>query len=507
VIRSIPKTNAIKTGINLEGRPTKWPSFAELDPNVGIPQKQISTYGGADPYIITTNRDFKPSVSGRHSKGKTMFPVDESGNYVTSFPISETRMFKGKPHWLKGYQEISQTPKQTIKEYALQKAEPYLMGDKKIPMVGYKPKSNVVGYENPNFPRDFEADDYASFIIDDAGKVQHPSNTRTNQAPQANPINHPIIKNPLPTDKLETWARNYRNNMSPEDINNALVKTYGDKYSYANIERLLNNNQIDENLAYNMLHNSMRKYSNNFKGWITEEQYDLLPKNKSGFTKHAIEKILGNKKLKESIDFEKTLLKPNNKLITHQENTPINSTEMPMETYLDIFNKNLPKLNKIIEKNNKSGIPYTVERLENGTLHFKSELGNTYFGVGVRPGKFKGKVLDVGDERYYQNLPGLNMTNTTNSVFADRIPRSGSAAYKSINEYLKLLKLGRVKPGFNSQTTYSKGLWNDAMLKNKAVGFFKDPNTLVGSMKLIAPIVGGGSLLYNQPNLKNKEDY
>jgi hypothetical protein len=387
------------------------------------------------------------------------------------------------------------------------KLYPYLMGDKKIPMVGYKPKSNVVGYENPNFPRDFEADDYASFIIDDAGKVQHPSNTRTNQAPQANPINHPIIKKPLPTDKLETWARNYRNNMSPEDINNALVKTYGDKYSYANIERLLNNNQIDENLAYNMLHNSMRKHSNNFKGWITEEQYDLLPKNKSGFTKHAIEKILGNKKLKESIDFEKTLLKPNNKLITHQENTPINSTEMPMETYLDIFNKNLPKLNKIIEKNNKSGIPYTVERLENGTLHFKSELGNTYFGVGVRPGKFKGKVLDVGDERYYQNLPGLNMTNTTNSVFADRIPRSGSAAYKSINEYLKLLKLGRVKPGFNSQTIYSKGLWNDAMLKNKAVGFFKDPNTLVGSMKLIAPIVGGGSLLYNQPNLKNKEEY
>ena len=38
-------------------------------------------------------------------------------------------------------------------EHLLEKSRPYLMGDKSIPMMSYKPKSNVV---NPLFPRDFE---------------------------------------------------------------------------------------------------------------------------------------------------------------------------------------------------------------------------------------------------------------------------------------------------------------------------------------------------------------
>lgn len=64
--------------------------------------------------------------------------------------------------------------------------------------------------------------------------------------------------------------------------------------------------------------------------------------------------------------------------------------------------------------------------------------------------------MDIANENYYRTIPGLEMSNTTNSVFADNIPRKGSGAYKSINEYLKQFDLGRVKPGFNSQTFHSR---------------------------------------------------
>jgi hypothetical protein len=44
------------------------------------------------------------------------------------------------------------------------------------------------------------------------------------------------------------------------------------------------------------------------------------------------------------------------------------------------------------------------------------------------------------------------------SVFGDFIPRRGSGAYKSLNEYLKLLDSGRIKAGMNSQSGFAFGL-------------------------------------------------
>ena len=79
------------------------------------------------------------------------------------------------------------------------------------------------------------------------------------------------------------------------------------------------------------------------------------------------------------------------------------------------------------------------------------------------------------------------MNITTASVFPDNIPRRQSRAYESINEYLKKLDLGRVKPGFNSQTNSSLGLWEDSVKKGKAFGFYKNPGLVVGSFKSLAP--------------------
>jgi len=161
---------------------------------------------------------------------------------------------------------------------------------------------------------------------------------------------------------------------------------------------------------------------------------------------------------------------------------------MSRENYVKTFNDNLPRLNEIIAKKNTSGVPYTVTGIdEGGRINFNSSKGPSYFSTGLVPGKFKGEVQDIADANYYKNLPGLNMSSTTSGVFGDRVARRGTKTYESINDYLKLLDLGRVKPGFNSQTDYSRGAWENFVKSGKAVGYYNNPNTVYGSMKTILP--------------------
>jgi hypothetical protein len=47
------------------------------------------------------------STLGRHGKGSTMFPADETGAYMSSFPANEVKVFNSDPHWLKGYPEVT----------------------------------------------------------------------------------------------------------------------------------------------------------------------------------------------------------------------------------------------------------------------------------------------------------------------------------------------------------------------------------------------------------------
>ena len=85
-------------------RTTPYPSFGK-----GVPRKTYidqTIQQGKVPYILSTNRSMGVSTLGRHGKGSTMFPIDESGKYMESFPASEVQIFEGKPHWLKGYPEV-----------------------------------------------------------------------------------------------------------------------------------------------------------------------------------------------------------------------------------------------------------------------------------------------------------------------------------------------------------------------------------------------------------------
>jgi hypothetical protein len=249
-------------------------------------------------------------------------------------------------------------------------------------------------------------------------------------------------------------------------------------------------------------------------------------------------------------DFKNTVLTPKGKLKPYTPTTDLGlkwnpetrNIQLPdvqplsTEEYTDLFNSNLGRLNEIISKNNKSGVQYSVKGLrkdgkltfhtptqtigsneispqvkqmlkERGLLDKKGNYpqhmeefvqrwsspkllneGESYWGVDINPGKWSGTVEDVANTEYYKGIPGLDMHNTSNSVFADRIPRRGSGTYESINEYLKELGMGRVKPGFNSQTISSKGLWDNAIQKGKAHGFYGNPTTIYGSMRTLAPI-------------------
>jgi hypothetical protein len=123
--------------------------------------------------------------------------------------------------------------------------------------------------------------------------------------------------------------------------------------------------------------------------------------------------------------------------------------------------------------------------------------GTSSWGVGVKPGQWRGEVEDIANTDYFRSLPGLEMRNTTASVFSDSTPRKGTGAYESINEYLKRLDLGRVKPGFNSQTEFSRGAWENFIKSGRGVGFYGNPSTIYGTMKTILPpaaIVGTAAM-------------
>jgi hypothetical protein len=220
--------------------------------------------------------------------------------------------------------------------------------------------------------------------------------------------------------------------------------------------------------------------------------------SRSGFTREGVLNRVDDetKELIKNLpdkDFEKIVLKPNGKVDFIASDLDLDvdilgAERITKEDYVKTFNDNLPKLNKIIAKKNTSGVPYTVTGIdESGRIGFNSSKGSSYFNTRIIPGKFKGKVEDIADKDYYQNIPGLNMGNTINGVFGDGVTRRGTKTYESINDYLKLLDLGRVKPGFNSQTEYSRGAWENFVKSGKAVGYYNNTGTVYGSMKTVLP--------------------
>jgi hypothetical protein len=331
---------------------------------------------------------------------------------------------------------------------------------------------------------------------------------------------------------FDEWVRMMNNNASELDVSNLFA-----------------------NPAESIDLRKLKKIAKNRSGLTKEE----ILKNASPKDKEVLSKM-------SESEFEQTVLKPTGDVVpyepainlglgfdTNTRNLTLSNTiPMGMDEYTNVFNSKLDRLNEIISRNNKSGLDYSVKGLSpSGALTFNTpaqieklppntkvlnELksrglidsegnmspiaqeyvdrwaiagnrnipqGESTWMLDINPGQWRGEVEDIANAEYFKAIPGLNMRNTTASVFSDALPRRGTGTYNSINEYLKELDLGRVKPGFNSQSQSSSGLWEDAIKKGKAFGYFNNPGTVYGSMRTVAPLVAGAAAASQLPEQKN----
>ena len=254
-------------------------------------------------------------------------------------------------------------------------------------------------------------------------------------------------------------------------------------------------------------------------------------------------------------EFASTVYKPSGEVTPYQTMyDPLPGVYgMSPSQYANRFNENLDLLNDIISKQNKTGVDYRVtgldesgmltfhtpkqikrwqddpfnvkmvedlEKLKNDPVELQKRLhanaqtledfdrginywkedriiapeGNRTWAARIIPGEFRGEIQDIPNAEYYKSIPGLNISSSSQGVFSDNVTRRGSGAYEAINEYLKRLDLGRVKPGFNSQSDSSRPLWENAIKKGKAFGYYDNPHTVYGAMNTVAPLIGAGAV-------------
>jgi len=235
-------------------------------------------------------------------------------------------------------------------------------------------------------------------------------------------------------------------------------------------------------------------------------------KNQSGLTidqtlKKASKESQDLIKKMSDAEFENSVLKPDGSVMQlPSKSESISDLAMldkdviriDSKEYAEEFNARLDLLNEIIQRNNRSGVNYQITGLNDyGILDFyvpQQRFFDEYLGefidvpssrtswrTEIVPGRWQGQVKDKASSAYYMDLPGLDMSDTFEGIFADQV-RRGTGAYKSINEYLKALDLGRVKTGFNLQSDYSRQLWENYIKQQKASGFYSNPYTVHGSM-------------------------
>ena len=282
--------------------------------------------------------------------------------------------------------------------------------------------------------------------------------------------------------------------MSEQDFQETVLKPTGEITSYQQDDLL--NKFTGENEIFNM---SADEYAEAFNSRLDLLNDIIRRNNKSG------------------IDYTVDKLSPGGKLYF---NTPKQFVQNPNK----LTEKGAEKL-AIFYKNPEEFLTNNagLSKLDDGYWHFSDDVdlgayaskddaisafkqrldkemgpqeifGKTNWNVDISPGQWRGTVEDVANANYYKRIPGLNITGSSDGVFADRIARRGSGAYNSINEYLKTLDLGRVKPGFNSQSNSSRPLWENAIKKGNAFGYYNNPGTVYGSMKSVLPYVIPGAL-------------
>jgi hypothetical protein len=284
--------------------------------------------------------------------------------------------------------------------------------------------------------------------------------------------------------------------MSEQDFQETVLKPTGEVSSYKQDD--LVNNFTGENEIFNM---SADEYAEAFNSRL-DLLNDMIRRNNKSGVDYTVDKLSPGGKL--YFNTPKQMVPNLNKNFTEEGARKLSIFyENPGEFLTN--NAGLAKLD-----NGKWGFRDDVElgsyaSKDDAISAFKQRLdkemgpqeisGKADWNVNISPGQWRGTVEDIANANYYKRIPGLSITGSSDGVFSDFVPRRGSGAYKSINEYLKTLDLGRVKPGFNSQTNYSRGLWEDAVKKGNAFGYYNNSlGNVYGSMKSVLPYVIPGAL-------------
>lgn len=286
--------------------------------------------------------------------------------------------------------------------------------------------------------------------------------------------------------KADDAEKELLTNMSDDDFAKTVTKPSGQTVSYVDGPSI---SQMTYNTDHGrMIHSDATPMSSEEYAQVFNDNVDRLNEiiklnNKSG-VEYQVEKLFPNGQLK-FVTPEQTLRVPNTNRnafkiedVSNQFNEPAYSVKYPDPqdpqtlTY-DIF-KTKEEAQAFTDKLNANQPEF---------VDVKIDAGSSQWDTPINAGRWEGEVEDIANKEYYKSIPGLNMSVTSNTVFADRMPRLGTGTYKSINEFLKELNLGRVKPGFNSQTTSSFNTWDKSAKKGQAVGYYYDPSLFYGTMK------------------------
>lgn len=107
----------ISGGINLDRRgTTAYPSFSKGKVSVEYAQDNPNHY-----IVATNDPSIKPSTSGRHGKGTTMFPTDENGKHLNSLSADKTNIYKhvgdGNYELVPKHMDVKNTPTDDISSF------------------------------------------------------------------------------------------------------------------------------------------------------------------------------------------------------------------------------------------------------------------------------------------------------------------------------------------------------------------------------------------------------
>jgi hypothetical protein len=525
VVRSKSAAGLNETNISnrILDRSTSFPSFDKgkintnyfpENGNAYIYKSDIPMFARGEINPVTNTR-----ITGRHFAYR---PIDmNTGNVIKEIPKEQIQVFKGNPHWLKGYEEIKiPTNNVRLSEHiAPEFYTPSLQEKDEIIRRRLKteehPPNDIFNTEDDQ-NHSWNLDNYQNYLSHFYEDVHnHPNvinqydpNIRYDQHNQhihGDKYNSYLINQGHSLDNIRDIEREleeenqrrlyeeHHNTLLQEEFhrqNNPQYENNNGEWDDLNAE-VRDRNQLPAPPDQIIIPTSNnRTHSINLQKNLSDEEKYIIERNNSGFTRKKLidRNIIKDPKYFDQFDFKNTLLTPNGRLINYDPSVKeLPYEKIPLDDYVNHFNKNIDELNHIISKKNTTGVEYVAKDLDKyGILTFDNPSLNdkSAFNLKINNGRLGNiEIPEVGNSNFYKDLPGLNATGTSGSVFGDYVPREGSRAYESLNEYLKSQSLGRLKTGFNTQSTSALGSWENHINKNRAVGFYNNPFAIHGSFK------------------------